>query len=887
MQKGLERYGRRFYRLRGRRVFRDKTEVGIGEQLQPAARAGLAGSRYLILLANESSAGSRHVQSEVAWWLANRSLDSLLVVLTGGEIKWQNQAFLDPASTALPPQLIEYPLFEFIHSDQRWARDTLELDSDPRFRNMVIELTAKLDGVPKNQLIGTHARQRRLLGIATSTVIGILVTALVVTGASLFSASGSKNSERERAMLATSRLLAAEAERIGESDPDTARQLLAEAYRLGRTPQLAGAIIRSATWPRQVFSRGLARKAVFSPNGRLMAVVSDQGLQIVDVATARILAQRGDQRGYAGVAAFSADGSRLAIGSRNDEVILYDIENPADPKLLWTKSRTDSIVYGLFFVGNEIIIKNATSDVTVLDVQGRELSGPDPKFRTNGIAFDARTKMLATKSGDGHVEFSRFDDAGRRELLASPALPGTIGSISPVAPMFTTLEGSGVRLWDIFDPATPRHYATIPAEGPEAEDTVFSPDGETLAVLGASGEIRLWDVSDPLTPKAGELLRGQSGVLRKLAYSPDGSLLVSTGLDGREESASGEQERGSVRIWPVDGFRRGSFSTVLSTLGQDVHFSPDGRLLFVSQPARVWSVGSAGAPAAIPELNVSQAATFDFASGHDGYRILRSYPPLVIRLRENGTPAEALPGPSEWSGQLVPGPDGRLLAMDNEDAYLWRFGTDGAPQRRGRMTGTKYLKSASFSPHEGRFLATVSREGQVSLWDCGEDRKPELIGTMDSERKFRHVVFLAESLILAVDESGTVTTWDVQDRNDPRLIDTKVGHSGVVSAVSASADGRRIVTSGDDGVAKVWDLDDHGDMVEIWSSGIGGRYASMGAALSPDGSMLAMSTLRGVRVVGIDIDDEVTNLCRYSEVISESTWKQYVPGEQYDPPCSS
>lgn len=46
------------------------------------------GSRYFILLASPQAAASPWVNKEVAHWLERKSLDTLLIGLTEGELSW-------------------------------------------------------------------------------------------------------------------------------------------------------------------------------------------------------------------------------------------------------------------------------------------------------------------------------------------------------------------------------------------------------------------------------------------------------------------------------------------------------------------------------------------------------------------------------------------------------------------------------------------------------------------------------------------------------------------------------------------------------------------------------------------------------------------------------
>src|ERR1700685_2025445 len=79
LQAAVQRLGKPWYRRRGLRIFRDDTSLSATPHLWPSIEQALAQSRYLILLASPQSAASPWVGKEVAYWLANKSIDTFLM----------------------------------------------------------------------------------------------------------------------------------------------------------------------------------------------------------------------------------------------------------------------------------------------------------------------------------------------------------------------------------------------------------------------------------------------------------------------------------------------------------------------------------------------------------------------------------------------------------------------------------------------------------------------------------------------------------------------------------------------------------------------------------------------------------------------------------------
>jgi tetratricopeptide (TPR) repeat protein len=201
LQASLQRFAKPWYRLRAVNVFRDKTGLAVTPALWPSIEAALAACDFFILMAGPEAAASPWVAREVEWWRANRSIDTLLIVLTGGELVWSNDDFDWQRTTALPSALQHAFPHEPLHLDLRWARtaDHLSL-RDPRFQEAVADLAAPLRGATKDSLIGEDVRQHRRTRLVAWSAGAMLV---LLTGASL-TAGWMARQQRNRAVLARS-----------------------------------------------------------------------------------------------------------------------------------------------------------------------------------------------------------------------------------------------------------------------------------------------------------------------------------------------------------------------------------------------------------------------------------------------------------------------------------------------------------------------------------------------------------------------------------------------------------------------------------------------------------------------------------------------------------
>ena len=197
--------------LRSMRIFRDQTGLSANPELWHSIEQALGESEYFLLLACPASAKSRWVQQEVQWWLQNRSVENLLIVLTNGEILWDAAAkdFDWGKTTALPSCLKGVLPGEPLYADFRAAKSSGRFhDSDQDYRSALLDVAAPLLGRPKDDLDSEDLRLHRKAEWTAWAVAAFVVALGLVAGVALNAAYQRQNSAASRALAseASSRL---------------------------------------------------------------------------------------------------------------------------------------------------------------------------------------------------------------------------------------------------------------------------------------------------------------------------------------------------------------------------------------------------------------------------------------------------------------------------------------------------------------------------------------------------------------------------------------------------------------------------------------------------------------------------------------------------------
>src|SRR5690348_5860321 len=107
LRSALRRIGRPWYRPAPFRVFVDNSSLSANAALWDFIEAALANSEYFVLLASVASAKSAWAGRELEWWLEHRSVETMILVVTDGDIAWPPGApdFDWEKTTALNPRL--------------------------------------------------------------------------------------------------------------------------------------------------------------------------------------------------------------------------------------------------------------------------------------------------------------------------------------------------------------------------------------------------------------------------------------------------------------------------------------------------------------------------------------------------------------------------------------------------------------------------------------------------------------------------------------------------------------------------------------------------------------------------------------------------------------
>lgn len=305
---------------------------------------------------------------------------------------------------------------------------------------------------------------------------------------------------------------------------------------------------------------------VFDPSGRLLATAGGDGLtKLWDVSPrgSRELLTVGTDA-PATFSAYSTDGTRLATGTEEGEVAVWDAATGEREAVL--RGHTDRISGGGFSPDGALLVTSGEDQTArVWDVaSGSELLVITEHTDTVwSSTFSPDGTMLATGGLDGLVALWSMPDG--RQMARIDATPAAFSVAFNRDGSLLGVAGVGLQVWDV---ATNTRLVDTEGHPGVILAVEFSPDGESMATAAGDGSAKLWDISEIRSGNVRELasLRGHSGAVLEVAFSPDGSQIATAALDS------------TVRIWDETG---AELFTVPVQMPGIIAFDPTGTRLAV------------------------------------------------------------------------------------------------------------------------------------------------------------------------------------------------------------------------------------------------------------------------------------------------------------------
>jgi WD40 repeat protein len=339
--------------------------------------------------------------------------------------------------------------------------------------------------------------------------------------------------------------------------------------------------------------------------------------------------------------------------------------------------------------GRKLLRRLPLAATVVSAAPPREFDGDD----VHAVAFNPDCSSLVTGDAGGAIRIVDLSD-GRETARIEVAGAVTTLAVSPDGDHLVAGGDFGAGVWTLDG----QPVVTVPVE-PPVHAVAFAPDIPEVAVGGQSGATT-WDIGGVESPVN---MVEERVAVHAVAYSPDGGRLA-VGLDRgvRLHSArlpppprKGPPATRGKAVRPRARPRPETLET--SSRVRAIAFSPDSSRIVTGDDIGVARLWDAQALSELAVFKHTEADVTAVAFTADGALLVTAstIPSAHIWSIETGVEVARLhTGSADIAVDIAVSPDGKLLAMSNGPALVWRVGLGGRDFRLSGYTADDARRGA-------------------------------------------------------------------------------------------------------------------------------------------------------------------------------------------------
>ena len=455
---------------------------------------------------------------------------------------------------------------------------------------------------------------------------------------------------------------------------------------------------------------------------------------------------------------------------------------------------------------------DSSYDINVWDTKTgkRLLSFHDPAVQVAFCAYSSDDSRIVASNRDGTANFW---DANSGEKLSTLQLSEADVPIQSIAfspddsRMITNVWRPGAANVTVWDVQSGKKLISLAG----SVFGTFSPDGNRIVTKTENDEVVVWNAKTGTeVVRLNVLVEGLD--MSSPSFSPDGNRILT-------------RSRGSITLWDAHTGKKQKTIKVNPLVSHHANFTQDGDKILI---------GGRYGIAQILDAECSQESSVilkhpeqeDVAVSADGRRIVTGSFDGTMKIWDAVSATESLTINVDTTLADGSGYMSSVAISSDADAIVTVVGN---MQRRHTAPDNMTNKVTLWNAATGDKVSQIAVPGIVN--DClfSPDSRKLIVWGCDWSGKL--------SL-----SNGWVQVWDTTTWTK---LTTFGQHTGMVFSGSFSADGKRVVTTGNafDRTARVWDVDTGTELVTLnQHRSLRERFAVWDACFSPDGKRVLSST---------------------------------------------